>query len=99
MPLGLFAFWVISRRAKKPGFLFAVGCVFLWRFAEDKAFLSRAFWRSFFLERGSSGTKKGGVDDLGKLRRGAQRSGAILTFFFSLRAKPEPPEAVSFKMV
>jgi hypothetical protein len=31
--------------------------------------------------------KKGGVDDLGKLRNGAKRSGAILTFFFGWRCR------------
>jgi hypothetical protein len=34
------------------------------------------------LNCGKFGTKKGGVDGLEKLRSGAKRNGAILTFFF-----------------
>ena len=37
-----------------------------------------------FYAAGGFGAKKGGVDELGKLRSGAQRNGAILTFFFFL---------------
>jgi hypothetical protein len=33
-----------------------------------------------FYTAGTCGTKKGGVNGLGKLRRGAKRNGAILTF-------------------
>jgi hypothetical protein len=36
--------------------------------------------RAAFYTAGECGTKKGGVKDLKKLRRGAKRNGAILTF-------------------
>jgi hypothetical protein len=39
--------------------------------------------RADFYTAGKCGTKKGGVNDLGKLRRGAKRNGAILTFLIS----------------
>jgi hypothetical protein len=41
-----------------------------------------------FGEAGKCGAKKGGVDELGKLRRGAKRNGAILTFFAFERRSP-----------
>jgi hypothetical protein len=36
--------------------------------------------RTAFYAAGKCGAKKGGVNDLGKLRSGAKRNGAILTF-------------------
>jgi hypothetical protein len=47
----------------------------------------RGFYAPFYLEvfycAESAAHKKGGVDDLGKLRSGAKWNGAILTSFFS----------------
>ena len=70
----LFAFWVMWRSS------------YFWRrmmcaVCRSRDFLSRLVCG---LSCGwvSSGTKKGGVDDLGKLRSGAKRSEAILTFLF-----------------